>query len=68
MKESKLAKEKADKEQNEANEAEKALKAAKRKEHLERIRIQEEADAKELLEVNSLQASSFITGLVKKAE
>jgi len=32
------------------------LKAAKLKEHFEQMRVQEEADAKELLEVKSLQA------------
>ena len=32
------------------------------------MRVQEEADAKELLEVNSLQAQSFVSTIVKKAE
>jgi hypothetical protein len=32
------------------------LKAAKLKEHFEKMRVQDKADAKELLEVNSLQA------------
>ena len=68
MKVLKEAQEKADKEKSEADEALKVQKEAERKQELETLRLKEEQEAKELIEINNNLASQYIQNIVQEGQ
>ena len=68
MKVLKEAQEKADKEKSEADEALKVQKETERKQELETLRLKEEQEAKELIEINNNLASQYIQNIVQEGQ